>query len=218
MPNDFGFDPTLFDFGLYKPIKKHKGKVIKSAKAFNPMLDGLDLGNINMDFGNFGFGSKAKHSQGDFASGNFFKYLPDLGRTAQAPRGYGKESKKSKSRRSVTRGESSELYGMESLENAISDSYENLDKGTKQIKENFRAGPTRAKAFYKRKFEKDTRIPRKIVEKIKAYKVKRKLNTLQPEYESNVGFDRSKEISSTYGKVVTTNRNELSDEEKEKGR
>lgn len=204
MPNDWGFDPKLFDFGYSLPIKKHKGKIIKKAKPFNPMFDGLDLGNINMDFGNFGYGNGARHNSSDFTSGNFFKYLPDLGRTARPPRGYGKESKQNKARRSVLQSESPELYGMESLENSISDSYDNLGKGAKQIKENFRVGPTIRRAKFKRDLEVNTRIPRKISEKIKEFRVKRKLkSTLQPEYESNIGFDRSREISSTYGKVTT---------------
>ena len=203
MPNDWGFDPKLFDFGMHKPIKTHKGRIIKKERPFNPIFDGLDLGKIDMNFGNFNIKNQ-RNSENNFESGNFFKYIPDLGRTAQVPRGYGKESKKNKARRSITRSESPALYGMESLENAIDDSYESLGKGAKRIKENFGVGPTRAKAFYKRKFEKDTRIPRKIVEKIKEYKTKRKISrTLQPDYESNIGFDRSREISSTYGKVTT---------------
>lgn len=218
----FNFDDMLRSYGNPKSSKKLKHS------AYNPIIDGIDLTGVmrepsykkpfkkgrqfpkqqntffdgldlrgTMDFGGINLG---KISGNEMLDGNFFKYI-NKGYGGDI-RGVGKESKKSKARRGVRYSESMELYGIESLENAISDSYDAQKGRVMQVKENFRSGPTKAKAFYKRKIDRELAVPRAIKQKISEFGTRRKIKkSLEPDFDTGMGSDKSKEISETYGQV-----------------
>lgn len=209
MYNDWGFSlDNVFDFGNQPVMRKQKNLKIKPQRQFNPFLEGLDISSVDMNISSFKPKNR-NYVQNDVLEGNFFKYIPNIG-TERPPRGYGKESKKSKARRTVSQKDSSALYGLEGLENAVEDSYENFEKSGRKLRKHITSRAKGSKRFGVRTFTK-TGVKVEsgsalsgLKTKIKAYQARRKVSgTLQPDYSTNIGFDRSREISSTYGKVTS---------------
>ena len=205
-----GIDLTGVMYESQRPFKNQKsfkkGQPFK--KAPNAFFDGLDLkGTLNyggVDLSN-GYGN-------EMLSGNFFKYLNTGG--YGDIRGVGKESKKSKGRRTVRYSESRELYGMEGLENALTDSIDTIDNSGRKIRQNI------AKKVHESKYKPVRTLAMKsdfkgdlsgIKSRVKAFGTRRKIKkSLEPDFDTGMSSDRSKEISETYGEVRPDPRYELS--------